>query len=166
MAEETFVPDLSTTSGSVPIKNLYYLLCYAWNHFREGNLISTSGVDAPTIVDLLGNVLINGTRHLLRRGIDRGYVTHDEDTSRIRGRIGLKETLQRPLVIHAKAHCEFDELTSDILHNQILKTTISRLSKTQPLDEHLRHELKQLTHDLLEISTIRLSQLSFRKLQL
>jgi 5-methylcytosine-specific restriction enzyme subunit McrC len=153
-------------SSPIPIKNLYYLLCYAWNHFHEGQVIFVSAIDSPNLSDLLASVLASGTRHLLRRGLDRGYVASREDTPSVRGRIVFKETVQRNLPMRAQAHCEFDELTTDVLHNQILKTTILRLSQSEPLDDRLRHELRDLTRHLGGISILRLDPRAFRKVQL
>src|SRR6516162_2134201 len=89
-------------SSPIPIKNLYYLLCYAWNHFHEGQVIFVSAIDSPNLSDLLASVLASGTRHLLRRGLDRGYVASREDTPSVRGRIVFKETVQRNLPMRAQ----------------------------------------------------------------
>jgi 5-methylcytosine-specific restriction enzyme subunit McrC len=151
---------------TIPITNLYYLLCYAWNHFSEGAIVSVRGVQNSSVENLLATVLIKGTHHLMRRGVDRGYIPRREDTARLRGRIIFAETLERNLAGRAMAHCEFDELEYDVLHNQILKTTLCNLSKTDQLDNGLQHELLELVRRFPEVSVIRLNQLTFRKLQL
>jgi 5-methylcytosine-specific restriction enzyme subunit McrC len=164
MADEAVSTNLS--QATIPIRNLYFLLCYAWNHFHEGQIVSVDVVDSPELSDLLAKVLVGGIRHLLRRGIDRSYATDRDDTSRIRGRILVTPTIERTLPARAQAHCEFDELTSDVLHNQILKTTVDQLSKTEPLDPTLRTELRDIYQRLPEVHTIRIHRLTFRTVQL
>ena len=59
----------------IPIKNIYYLLSYAWNRLEESELVDVSAEDESDLLNLLGRVLLNGTKTLLKRGIDRQYIT-------------------------------------------------------------------------------------------
>jgi 5-methylcytosine-specific restriction enzyme subunit McrC len=151
---------------SIPIQNLYYLLCYAWNRFPEGRVIDISGIKGPDLPNLLAKVLIGGTQHLLRRGVDRGYLAFDEETGRLRGRLMFGETIRRALLLQARASCQYDDISHDVLHNQILKSTINLLAKASELDPALRHCLRILDRDLNDISLIRLSTAVFRRVQL
>lgn len=153
-------------SSPIPIRNIYYLFCYAWSHFREGRTIATAGTESPHVSDLLGTVLLGATKHLLRRGLDRGYVPHSEDSCCLRGRIDFAETIKRNLLLRTQAHCQFHELQYDILHNQILKTTLCNLVGAEPLDAKLRHELKRVILALKDVSVVRLNGLKFRTVQL
>ena len=56
----------------IPIRNIYYLLCYAWNRLDEGAIVDVSGVDTTELADLFATVLIGGVHHLTRRGLDQG----------------------------------------------------------------------------------------------
>ena len=109
----------------IPIQNIYYLLCYAWNKLDEKDIVDVSGIDSTNIVDLFAKVLIGGLNHLIRRGLDRGYVNFSEDTRSLRGKICFAPTIKKNLLINAKVHCEFDELCHDVLHNRILKASVS-----------------------------------------
>lgn len=151
---------------SVPIQNIYYLLCYAWDHWDEGQIVDVSSVDSPELADLFAKVLIEGTNRVLRQGLDRGYLVESEDTPRLRGRIDFAISLKRQLFPRAQAHCHFDELSPDVLHNQILATTITRLSGVRSLDSSLRGELVRLRRHLVGVREIRLSRQAFRRVQL
>ena len=151
---------------SIPIQNIYYLLCYAWNHLPESSVIDVSSVDSTQLADLYACVLIGGTNHLLRRGLDRGYVAQAEDTSCLRGKIDIGFTAKRLLLHQAKAHCRFDEFEHNILHNRILKTTIRRISAVKGLDPAHREKLIHLYHLLTGIDETPLSGLTFRQVQL
>src|SRR5215217_2420927 len=106
-------------TGSIPIQNIYYLLCFAWNKLDEGETVDVSSLKSTELADLLARVLISGFHHLVRRGIDRDYLAFHEETPRIRGRINFPESLKRNLVMMGRPLCEFDELSYDILHNRI-----------------------------------------------
>ena len=129
---------------TIPIQNLFYLFCYAWNRYQEGEQIIIKKIESPNICDLFAKILINGTNHILRRGLYRGYVEFNEDLSCIRGKISLNASIKKNLFLNAKANCSFDELTYDVLHNQVIKTTIHNLSKSADLNKSLKSELISL----------------------
>ena len=50
---------------TIPIRNLYYLFCYAWRRFPPGGAVET-GVDAsPDLPNLFARLLVNDVRTLL-----------------------------------------------------------------------------------------------------
>ena len=83
---------------SIPIQNVYYLLCYAWGYLPTSTIAKTGVEESPDLQDLLAKVLIHGSQHLVRRGLDREYVELGEDTTSPRGRIDFARTLQRSLL--------------------------------------------------------------------
>jgi len=153
-------------AAEIPIRNIYYLLCYAWNRLAEGELIDVSGVDSNELADLFATVLINGVNHALRRGLDRGYEQHDDELSTIRGRIDVAVTTRRMLLTHGKAQCSFDEFTVNTLPNRILKSTLRFLTNVPSLDSGLRKKLLILYRDLHDIEDIHLNKFTFRRIQL
>jgi len=151
---------------TIPINNIYYLLCYAWKRLEEGRIVDVSGVSESELVNLFARILIGGTRHLLRRGLDRNYISKHETLSCLRGRVDFEESNKRMLLQQASAACVFDELSHDILHNQILRSTIRRLIGIAVLDNELRAELAGIDRHLVGISIIRLDRRAFSRLQL
>jgi 5-methylcytosine-specific restriction enzyme subunit McrC len=151
---------------TIPVKNIYYLLCYAWDRLEEGALVDISAVDGYNLSDLFARVLVSGTKHLLRRGLDQGYLPEEAELAGVRGRISIEVTARRMLGAHGRAHCRFDELRVDTLPNQILKSTVLRLLRLPDLAGQLRSDLAILTKELGGISEIRLSKAPFRRVQL
>jgi 5-methylcytosine-specific restriction enzyme subunit McrC len=157
---------LGSVKRSIPIENVYFLFCYAWNRFPEGRTIGVGTVDSPKICDLFASVLIRGVNRLTRRGLDRGYTETQDDMSGVRGRIVVGDTLRRNLLLFGRTNCRFDDLNHDILHNQIIKATISRLADSHEVADGLRHELGRLKRLFSEVADIGLSNSSFRRVQL
>jgi len=150
----------------IPIQNLYYLLCYAWNRLDEAELVNVGRDDIHTPQDLFARVLIAGANRLLKKGLDRNYLEQIEETSSLRGKIDFSSSLSKLLFEQAKAIVITDELSPNILHNQILKTTIVRLSKAESLDRQLKHELTKVNLQLGGIDLIKLTSGCFRRVQL
>jgi 5-methylcytosine-specific restriction enzyme subunit McrC len=150
----------------IPIENVYYLFCYAWERFSEGKAIGVGTTDSPKISNLFATVLMRGVNRLIRRGLDRGYVEIEEEIPGVRGRIDVGDTLRRNLLIFGHATCRFDDLRYDVLHNQIIKATLTRLTEVDDLDETLRQELRRLKRLFSEITDVSLSNSLFRRVQL
>lgn len=139
---------------SIPILNLYYLLCYAWGRVQERDTTRLAGLeDILTAQDLLGKVLAGGVNHLWRRGLDRGYVERREDLAGIRGKLSVSETAKRMLRVRGRAACDFEELSVDILPNQILRTALHGLLRHEtPLHSDVSGEVRSAYRRLDSVS--------------
>jgi len=151
---------------AIPILNIYYLLCYAWNRLEEANVVDVSSEDATSLLNLFARVLVSGTRHLLIRGLDRGYIDHKEGIRGVKGKIDFSSTIKRQLMVNSKLCCSFDELSYDVLHNQILKSTITKLANSANVDKDKREELADIDRRLRAINDLPLSATLFSRVQL
>jgi 5-methylcytosine-specific restriction enzyme subunit McrC len=104
----------------IPIRNLYYLLCYAWDVLEERDDMLVSEPEGLSHVELLAKVLSIAVQRLWRRGLDRGYRELAEDVRSPRGRLDVPRMIACQLEPLGRAACTFDELGHDVLHNQIL----------------------------------------------
>ncbi|HET8924278.1 MAG TPA: 5-methylcytosine-specific restriction endonuclease system specificity protein McrC [Candidatus Acidoferrum sp.] len=150
----------------IPVTNVYYLLCYAWNKLEESETIKIEPTQSTELVDLFARVLINGLDHLLKKGIDRGYVAHSEESRVLRGKLELQATLKRSLLSRGQVHCEYDDLSYDVRHNQIVKTTVNRLVRTDNIDPKNQAKLTDLRHRLGGVRLIELTKQVFGQVQL
>ncbi len=141
----------------IPIQNIYFLLCYAWDMLQEGQVVDVDQEHIETTQDLFARVLETGTTHLIKRGLDRGYVAEEVDTGSPRGKIDVSATIKRNLLTRSRVHCTVDALDYNVLHNQILKTTLGRLVRCTNLDKKLRDRLFGLYARLHEIEEVPLS---------
>ena len=152
--------------AEIPIQNVYYLPCYAWKQMEEGKVAETGAAQQTGVANLLGTVLANGTERVLKQGLDRGYVTQSETTSRPRGQIDFDTSLKRALFPKAKAHCHYDALSRDVVHNRILKSTLRELIQARKIDENLRGRLRLLTRRFGDVGDVNLRRSLFQRVQL
>lgn len=151
---------------AIPVQNIYYLLCYAWDEFSPREIVSTAAEDFPDTLHLFSHLLVLGVRNLYRRGLEAGYKTTHEPTSTVRGRILMTETILLLATRPSKLACAFDEMTSDIPTNQILKATLKRLSGEKQLGSGLRGEVRQTLSLLGGIRDVNLSDRLFHEIHL
>lgn len=153
-------------ASPILIRNIYYILLYAWQNVEEARPIDVGRDDSPELQDLLAKVLIQGVRHLMRRGLERSYQTTLEEMPVFRGRLDIGETIlcrarQSPNIV-----CLPDSLSPDTLANRILKTTLFRASKIRDLDRDLARELRHLTNLMADVSLMSLRLGDFHRVQI
>jgi 5-methylcytosine-specific restriction enzyme subunit McrC len=151
---------------SVPVQNVYYLLCYAWDQLEARDLVDAGAVPGNRTENLLAKVLADGLAHLIRRGLDRGYLPFVDDGRRLRGKLLLTETVQRMLLEQGRAACQVDELSHDVPHNRVLKAAMTALMTVPELDRDLRARLRGHTRRLHDVRDVDLSPAAFRPVQL
>lgn len=151
---------------AIPIQNIYYLLSYAWDLLEEAEELAVETVELPHVLDLVARLLIQGTQRLLRRGMDRGYIHQTEVLSTLRGRIDLGASVRRLLLEQCKAQCDFEEFLPDLLHNQILKTTLQALVVAEDLASPQRRDLRILLRRMDGISRLYLKKAHFAEVRL
>ena len=155
-------------NDKIPIENVYYMLCYAWNHVQQlsdARLSHLANIDQ--IHDLLGYVLSCGVDDLVRRGIDRKYVSHQEDLRGVRGKIDMGQTTTRALQWKSRVSCEFEELSIDIHQNQILRASLKALLvRSKLLHQDVQNQVRIAFRKLEGIATTTIERSSFNRVQI
>ena len=64
------------------------------------------------------------------------YVTYSEDLRSVRGRIQMLDTVRKHFMLSKGVVCEFDELTTNILENQILLTILRLIYRHHHFRKH------------------------------
>lgn len=150
----------------IPIENIYYLLCYAWNKLEEKDRVNVSIDDKTELVDLFAKILINGTKILLKRGIDRSYIDFTDEISGVKGKIQISQTLKSNLLFKQRTICTFDTFSSNILTNRILVSTLYSLLRTKGLDKELKKELITLQRMFSDVELIEIKNSLFNQVKL
>lgn len=152
--------------NKIPIKNIYYMLCYAWDRLQEKDIVDVDKIQGNDLPDLFARVLVSGTEYLIKRGFDRKYVNRIEMVSGIKGKIDFAGSIKRISWMDGRMSCDFDELDHNILHNQIIKTTVEQMIRLKGLDESLKDDLARVNRYFRDISFIAISKKTFNKIQI
>ena len=127
----------------IPIQNLYYLLCYAWNRLPEQEeWLTTQATAFHRPLELLGRVLLTGTRRVLQQGLRQAYADREEELGELRGRVLLDASLSRDLLRRGRAVCAYDELGPDTPFIRLLLGALDQLGRARQVSAALRQELR------------------------
>ena len=152
--------------SKIPIENIYYLLCYAWDKLDEADVVSVDKLNNKNILELLSRVLISGMGSLIRRGLDRDYIEVHEESRSLRGKIDFSTTIRKNLLQNAKIACTYDDLSYNVLHNQIIKSTIRSLIRCNDINKSLIKQLVVIYRKLVGIDEIRVTRKVFKNVRL
>src|SRR3954465_15513496 len=122
----------------IPIKNLYYLLLYAWDELDSADLLNVAELRSQQPIDLLGHVLAKGVERVLKHGLDHEYVVRNTAETRVRGKLDFGATIKGASRARGQVICVTDELSSDALQNRIIKETLRSLANDAEVDSELR----------------------------
>lgn len=149
----------------IPIRNIYYMLSYAYDILNEGDNQKLSDEEFENIYDLFGKILVNGLDLLIKRGFHREYIYMSEELPAVRGKIDINRTIKKQQLILGKLNCEFDELSENALPNKIIKTTINNLIGYKGLDSKIREQLIRINRFFQGIEIIQLKKSDFSHIQ-
>lgn len=153
---------------SIFIKNIYYMLSYAFTTLNQGGYEDVAAEEFENIHNLFAAILAKGISRQLKQGLYREYLNRKEDTAVARGKINLPGTIRNQLSRKQQLTCEFDELSENNLLNQILKTTVMLLLRNTRVDPDYKDNLKKemlffSSVDSIDPALIRWSAIRFQR---
>lgn len=150
----------------IPIQNMYYILCYAWGMGEMRGKVNVGVERCDSIANLLVHVLLNATGDLLKRGLSQGYTVYRAEMDGIKGKINIGDTLKLGRYRQGRMYCNYDELSSNILVNQIIYSTLRDALKIRNLSEENESRLRTTIRRMPQMKWIQLSDSVFKSVRL
>ena len=111
--------------------------------------------------DLFAQILIIGIKHQLKQGLNKDYVSENEELSTLRGRIDINSSLKDLTMLRNKLVCSYDEFSVNSYFNRIIKTCALLLLKAD-IDVHRRKELRNLMIYFNEVTTLDVHNINWK----
>lgn len=160
------------TKTGIPIRNLWYMLLYAWNAFHMLDRWHSEVESAPSLDALFASILSLQIHQRLRIGLGRGYRQETDEVYGVRGRIDFNKTLKKLSVAHGRTFSQFQFFHVNVPKNQIIRSTLIRLIQKGEFGidpgpaKALRKRLRRLVREMEGIDNIELKPASIRREQL
>ena len=143
-----------TKDKSIFIKNIYYMLSYAFTTLNQGGYEDIAAEAFENIHDLFAAILAKGIGRQLKQGLYREYLNRKEDLAVVRGKIDMPGTIQNKFARKQLLTCVYDELSENNLLNQILKTTVLLLLRHARVSPAYKDALKKEMLYFANVDTI------------
>lgn len=128
---------------SIFIKNIYYMLSYAFKALNHKNFENIATESFDNIQNMFAAILAKGIGQQLKQGLYREYINNIDDLVTMRGKINMPGTIRNRIAKRQVLTCEYDELSENNLFNQIIKTTALLLIKSKDVDTEYKDTLKK-----------------------
>lgn len=148
----------------IPIRNIFYMLCYAWNVLDIKDNINVGIDDCNDAYNLLARVFSFGISRLIRTGFHRSYIQKEEELSSVRGKINIQESINKLSFNSKKLVCTYDEYSTNDLFNQIIAYTIDSLLINKNIDKDIKKELRNYLSFFNNIDRVQPNKENRRKL--
>lgn len=143
-----------TNNKGILIKNIYYMLSYAFSELKKNNYDDIDKEDFEHIEDLFAEILIKGVSLQIKQGLYRSYINKKETLPLLRGKIDINGTIRNRIQHKTLISCEFDELSENNILNQVIKTTICILLTSKEVSHNRKVELRKLLMFFSNIDTV------------
>ena len=136
------------------IKNVYYMLSYAFQTINNKVYEDMEIESFDEMYNLLAAMLSKGVGIQLKQGLYKEYIPRQEQISCMRGKINIPATIKNVLSEKRVLTCDFDDLSEDNYMNQILKTTIFVVLKSENVGAEYKDALKKRIPYLSNVSLL------------
>ena len=134
--------------GKIPVRNLWLLMLYASDLYRQIGTAKIAVEDNPEeIADLVAEILCHQVERRLMRNLSYGYQQKVAVIGRVRGRIDTLYTERHRLMDKGKVCCRFEELTVDTPRNRYVRAALEKLSLLVN-NKNLGHRCRTLAFSL------------------
>lgn len=142
----------------IPIRNIYYMLSYAFQVLQEQGYQNIATEEFNNTAELFAAILSKGISIQLKRGLNKEYITQKDYLSSVRGRIDISDSIKTRSIIKTQLVCSYAEFSENSELNQILKTTVLLLLKSE-ISKNRKKELRRLlvyfsNVDILDVHNI------------
>ena len=146
----------------IPVKNVYYMLAYAFQVLNEDGYKNVATEQFNNVAELCAAILTKGVSLQLKRGLGRGYISETETLSGIKGKIDITESIKTQTMLRRQLVCSHDDFSVNTYMNRIIKTTLMHLLHAD-IDKSRKKEIRKLLVffddvQVLDIHTINWNQ--------
>lgn len=139
-------------------RRLVHMLAVALDLKIEAGQVTALHWQEETLLEILIRLFTTKLIDSVRQGMPRRYLQHQEDLPVLRGRLDAKRQFTTLAATPSLVACRYDELTADVMLNQIMKAAVLRLGRIARTSDNLRR-LRELSFAYADISDLPASAL-------
>ncbi len=145
----------------IPVKNIYYMLSYAFKTLRESGYRSIEAEDFDNVAELCSEILFKGVSSQIKQGLYKEYIPVIEKTSSLKGKIDFTASQKKNTMINAQMICSYDDFSTNSYLNQIIKTTIMYLIRSD-ISPKRKKNLKKIIIFFSDVDEIDINSINWK----
>lgn len=137
------------------------MLSYAFKVLNEKEYKKIKVESFKNTSELFSQILIIGVSKQIKQGLVKDYVDKTENTSSLRGKINISDSINSQAFIKKQLNCTYDEFSSNCYLNQILKSTMNLLIRAD-ISLLRKKKLKRLLMYFNEVDLIDIDSINWK----
>ena len=137
------------------------MLSYAFQTLNDKVYNKIETEDFENTAELFSEILIIGVSAQIKQGLVRDYIDVTETTSSIRGKINITESINEQSFIKMQLNCTYDEFSPNCYLNQIIKSTMNFLVKSD-ISKERKKKLRNLLMYFVDVDLIDLKEINWK----
>ncbi|WP_313575278.1 5-methylcytosine restriction system specificity protein McrC [Brevundimonas sp.] len=159
------VPGADSSSGYGQIRQrLVHMLGVALDLDIAAGAMTELSWQKETMLEILIGLFARKLADEVRKGMPRRYLAHEDDLTAVRGQLDITRQFTNLIARPDRLACRYDDLSPDIVLNQIMKAAVERLVRVSTSVENQRR-LRELAF-FYDISSVLPSVLAWDNLTL
>ena len=155
-------PETKECNKVILIQNIYYMLSYAFKVLNEQGYKSVATEEFNNVGELCAAILEKGVSSQVKHGLGREYIEKTEPLSSLRGKIGITESIKTRSVLKKQLICTYDDFSINSYMNQIIKTTMNILLKSD-ISKDRKKKLRKLMIYFKDVDTLDIHTINWRQ---
>lgn len=144
----------------IPVKNVYYMLSYAFRVLNEEGYKKVAVEEFDNVLELCSSILSKGGSILIKRGLIKEYISKNDEIGSLKGKIEVSDSIKKNSLIRNRLVCTFDNFSINSYPNRIIKTTMSALLKSN-LSKERKKEIRKLYFYFQEVDELNLHEINW-----
>lgn len=153
------------TETKIPIRNIFYMLAYSHKELKEREYSKVGIEKFHNVLEMYTSILLISVSKILKAGLIKDYISIEEDLFVIKGKLNLTKTISGNTLYNKKIVVDYDEYSTNILLNMIIKTCLLKLSRSKQVSREKRKSVKKLIPYFSDIDDIDLSQIKWSEIK-
>ena len=145
----------------IRIKNIYYMLSYAFQVLNEQGYKQIKTEEFENTAELCAAILIKGVSFQIKRGLGKEYILQTEPLSTVRGKIDISSSIKDQTIIKKQLVCSYDEFSVNSYMNRIIRTTMELLLRSN-ISKPRKKELRKLLVFFGEVKPLEINSIDWR----
>ena len=137
------------------------MLAYAFQVLNENGYKDIATEQFDNVGELCAAILTKGVALQLKRGLGREYSSKTEPLSSLRGKIDIAESIKTQAMQRKQLVCSYDDFTVNSYMNQILKSTMELLARSD-ISKARKKELRKLLIFFNDVDTLNVHDINWR----
>ena len=146
----------------IPVRNIYYMLAYAFRALRMGGFERLEDEDFDNSLELCAAILELAVEQRLKQGVRHDYLERSEELSLLRGRIDVAESITSGASLRRRLVCTYDDYSEDCTENRVAKATMSLLCRSDCVCGGRKRRLRMLLRYFAGVTDINVRKIDWR----